>query len=239
MGFFAIPGALVAAARPRNPLGWLMLAVATCFAGTALTSYLVEARAKVRRRMGGLVHGPGPSAVIVPAMLAILLLLPDGHLPTPALATTGRIRPPQRAGRAARARLVPRRGPGGRARHVSVAGRSLPGIPSASCHRRGAASSSTSSWLLQLPLLLGIIAVAARMRRPRTTSGAPRWSTSSLLPPPSPSSSWLAGRCGPRPRMCSTSPASPCSRRHSPRRSFAGECPGWTWSCTTPLCTPC
>ena len=158
--FFAFPGALVAAARPGNPLGWLMLFVATCFAGTALTSDWVD-------------QGDGgawavwltdrASAVLVPATLGILLLLPDGHLPTP------RWRPVAGLVLGAQLLLVLAwclvEGP------AAAPDTSLSPV-GAFRNPVGVLPSSWGSivvgleWLLQLPLLLGIVAVAVRLRRP-------------------------------------------------------------------------
>ena len=80
--FFAVPGVLVAAGRTANPLGWLMLAVAGLFAVSAFGTAWVE---------GGHTQGSGWAiwwvdrlgAIVVPCTLAILLLLPDGRLPSP------------------------------------------------------------------------------------------------------------------------------------------------------------
>lgn len=158
--FFAFPGALVAAARPGNPLGWLMLAVATCFAGTALTSDWVD------QGDGGawaVWFTDRASAVLVPAMLGILLLLPDGHLPTP------RWRPLAGLVLGAQLLLV----------LVWCLVEGPAAAPDTSLSQAGAfrnpigvLPSSWGSivvdleWLLQLPLLLGIVAVAVRLRRP-------------------------------------------------------------------------
>ena len=76
---FGIPGALIAAQVPRRPTGWLMLFIAACFAGNAMSLQLLTAG-----------HGSAwlawwagrASAVLVPATLLLVLLLPDGRLPS-------------------------------------------------------------------------------------------------------------------------------------------------------------
>ncbi len=79
-----VPGTLVVLGRPATPLGWLMLTVAGLFATSALAAALVARNPT----------GPGAawqvwvvdrgSALLVPCTLAVLLLLPDGRLPSPA-----------------------------------------------------------------------------------------------------------------------------------------------------------
>lgn len=158
--FFAFPGVLVAAARPGNPLGWLMLTVATCFAGTALTSAWVD------QGDGGawaVWFTDRASALLVPATLGILLLLPDGHLPTP------RWRPAAWLALGTQLVLVivwclvdgPAAAP-----DTSLSS------PEGFRNPLGVLPSSWGSvvvdleWVLQLPLLLGIVALAVRLRRP-------------------------------------------------------------------------
>ena len=80
---FVAPGVLIAAARPRQATGWLLLAVALFFVGIGLASAHVE--------VGG-VESTGVawsawfvdrcSAYLVPCALLALLLLPDGRLPS-------------------------------------------------------------------------------------------------------------------------------------------------------------
>ncbi len=158
--FFAIPGALVAAARPLNPLGWLMLVVAASFAGTALTSEWVD-------------HGDGgawavwftdrASAVLVPATMGVLLLLPDGHLPAP------RWRPVAWLVLGSQLLLVlvwclvegPAAAPDTSLSSVEEFQNPLGVLPAS-----WGSIVVDFEWLLQLPLLLGIVAVAVRLRRP-------------------------------------------------------------------------
>lgn len=158
--FFAFPGALVAAARPGNALGWLMLVVATCFAGTALTSGWVD------QGDGGawaVWFTDRASALLVPATLGILLLLPDGHLPTP------RWRP--LAGLVLGAQLLlvlvwclvegPAAAPDTSLSSVGAFRNPVGVLPSS-----WGSIVVDLEWLLQVPLLLGILAVAVRLRRP-------------------------------------------------------------------------
>lgn len=77
---WAVPGALIAALGPRL-LGWSMIAVAALFALSALAGASLHA---------GVTSGASwwtwyadrASALIVPLTLAVLLLLPDGRLPS-------------------------------------------------------------------------------------------------------------------------------------------------------------
>lgn len=158
--FFAFPGALVAAARPGNALGWLMLAVATCFAGTALTSDWVD------QGVGGawaVWFTDRASAVLVPATLGVLLLLPDGQLPSP------RWRP--LAGLVLSAQLLLVLAWSLVAGPAAAPDTSLPSVEEFR-NPVGVLPPSWGSvvvdleWLLQLPLLLGIVAVAVRLRQP-------------------------------------------------------------------------
>ena len=86
---FAVVGLVVAWRKPRNPLGWIMLAVAGFFALSEDASFY--AVADYRLRHGGLPLGwlallaqPGWAPAIVLAGL-IVFLFPDGMLPSPRL----------------------------------------------------------------------------------------------------------------------------------------------------------
>ena len=86
---FAVVGLVVAWRKPRNPLGWIMLAVAGFFALSEDASFY--AVADYRLRHGGLPLGwiallaqPGWAPAIVLAAL-IVFLFPDGMLPSPRL----------------------------------------------------------------------------------------------------------------------------------------------------------
>lgn len=85
---FAVPGALVALGRPRNVLGWLMLSVALCFAGSALASSLIGAGLSTITAAWSVWFVDRASALIVPLTLAVLLLLPDGRMPSRAWGRT-------------------------------------------------------------------------------------------------------------------------------------------------------
>jgi hypothetical protein len=80
-------GFVVASRSPRNPLGWILLAAATCTALSQDASFYVVA--DYRLRHGGLPLGwvavlaqPGWAAAIVLSGLAVLLF-PDGRPPSP------------------------------------------------------------------------------------------------------------------------------------------------------------
>jgi len=84
---FGVAGFVVALRKPRNPLGWIILAVAGLWALSGDASFY--AVADYRLRHGGLPIGwvallaqPGWAAAIVLTGL-IVLLFPDGRLPAP------------------------------------------------------------------------------------------------------------------------------------------------------------
>ncbi len=84
---FAVVGFVVAWRKPRNPLGWIMLAVAGFFALSGDASFYVVA--DYRLRHGGLPFGwvallaqPGWAPAIVLLGL-VVFLFPDGRVPSP------------------------------------------------------------------------------------------------------------------------------------------------------------
>jgi DNA-binding CsgD family transcriptional regulator len=80
---FAVAGVLIAVSLPRHPVGWLMLFVGACFAVNAAALQWLAA--------GNTSAAPGlawwterGSAALVPATLLLVLLVPDGRLPSDA-----------------------------------------------------------------------------------------------------------------------------------------------------------
>jgi len=162
---WVVPGAMIASGRPGNPVGWLMLAVGALFSISAFATQWVD---------GG--HATGAAwaiwaadratAVLVPCTLAVLLLLPDGRLPSP------RWRPVAAVALTAQAALV--------GAWMLVSGpAAAPGStwPIDPANPAGLLPASWNSllegldvWLLQAPLLLGVAAVVVRLRRPAERS---------------------------------------------------------------------
>ncbi len=158
--FFAVPGVLVSAGRPANPLGWLMLAVAALFAVSALGTAWVESG----RREGAewaIWWVDRPGAIVVPCTLMIVVLLPDGRLPSP------RWRPLVAAVVGAQAVLVLVwsfvRG------SAAAPGSTWPSDPANPAGLLpaawGDAIAGLDLWLLQAPLLLVLVAIVVRIRR--------------------------------------------------------------------------
>ena len=84
---FPLVGLVLVGKRPRNPLGWLLLAIGSAFAATPGSAY--ARYAAVTR--GGELPGAGLALAIDSPMWVVfiglsgflMLLFPDGHLPTP------------------------------------------------------------------------------------------------------------------------------------------------------------
>ncbi len=83
---WALPGALLAAGRPRNPVGWLLLSASLVFVGVSLAQARVQASAAdgtvTTTDAWAVWFTDRFSAVIAVLGLLLLLLLPDGRLPT-------------------------------------------------------------------------------------------------------------------------------------------------------------
>ena len=77
---FGVPGAMIARQLPRHPVGWLMLAIGGCFAVNAVSLLLIESGRENRALTWWSERG---SAIVVPLTLLLVLLLPDGRLPSP------------------------------------------------------------------------------------------------------------------------------------------------------------
>lgn len=144
-----LPGALSATLHPRNPVGWLLLAVGLGFACLGLTSQWIEAGHDSAWASWGVDRA---GAVVVPLTVLALLLLPDGRLPSP------RWRPVAVAVVSAQLAVI--------AAWALVTG--SPASPNPVGVLPAAWSETVDtigSWVLQVPLLLGIAAVAVRLRR--------------------------------------------------------------------------
>lgn len=156
-----LPGALSATEHPRNPVGWLLLAVACLLSAMGLA-----AQARWSGTAGAwadwLVDRAG--AVVVPLMFLALVLLPDGHLPS------RRWRPAVVAAVAVQVALV--------VAWSLVAGGGNPAgvLPAAWSDGLDAAG----DWLLQVPLLLAAAAVVVRLRRPDDRAGL-QWALGGAL----------------------------------------------------------
>lgn len=164
-----LPGVLVAVGRPANPLGWLMIAFAVGFGGLALSTEWVHSGQRAGAAWA-LWFADRASAVVVPIGLLVLMMLPDGRLPSP------RWRPVAAVVVAVQTLVVLVWSlPQGRAAGpetdfpADVAGLANPvGVLPASV---ADALTGLDFWLLQVPLLLGPAAVVQRLRR-RRASGA-------------------------------------------------------------------
>ena len=156
---WVIPGVLLAGGRGSNPLGWLMLGVGLMFAASAFATQWVDGGHEAGAAWAIWYADRGASA-LVPCTLAALLLLPDGRLPGP------RWRPIAVGALGAQAALVlawclvdgPAGGPDSDwpldpANPIGL----LPGAWAGPLD-------DVSTWVLQLPLLLGVAAVASRLR---------------------------------------------------------------------------
>jgi signal transduction histidine kinase len=163
---WAVPGVLVTAARPRSPLGWLALGEAVLFAAAGLgAEWAMRA-------------GPDPgadvawavwtterfSALLAVGVWLILLLLPDGRLPSP------RWRPVVALVLAAQAVVVgifmTARGPAaGPDSDLPPAVAALPNPAGVLPGELGSAVAGLDVVVLQLPLLLCLAAYVTRLRR--------------------------------------------------------------------------
>lgn len=156
---WAVPGALVASGRPRIPLGWLLLGTGLLFAASALASRWMATDAAGSDWAAWLADRAG--ALVVPLTVLLLLLLPDGQLPSP------RWRPVAWAAVSVQTILVLAwslvAGPAGHPDREGAAGTANPlGLLPASW---GPVLDALSGPVLQGPLLLGVAAVVARLRR--------------------------------------------------------------------------
>lgn len=78
---FCLPGALIARELPRSPVGWLLLFIGACFASSAFAlQWLASGHLAANEWVTW--WAERGSALLVPATVLLLLLLPDGRLPS-------------------------------------------------------------------------------------------------------------------------------------------------------------
>jgi signal transduction histidine kinase len=84
---FPVIGYVLASRRPQNPIGWLMVGMGVFFGVTAIFSSLGGYLVHSGRPEAGLVFfaldGPSWIPIVVLPVTFLLLLFPDGHLPSP------------------------------------------------------------------------------------------------------------------------------------------------------------
>ena len=156
---WGVPGAMLAAARPRNPVGWLVLVVATIFSGSALAEVWASPPARVAA--GDLARRPVRRAARPVHVLA--LCLPDGRLPSRGW------RLPVAFLISAQVLLVLAwvfvRGPAAAPDSDWPDGFDTPSNPVGVLPADWADTLSAAEWLLQVPLLLVLVAVVVRLLR--------------------------------------------------------------------------
>ncbi len=150
---FGLPGALCAVLQPHNAVGWLLLVVALAFSSLALATQWVAAG---HDSAWAVWWTDRAGAVVVPLTLATLLLLPDGRLPSPRWRSVTAAALTLQIGVVAAWSLVEAAplGPGA-PNPIGVLPASWAGPVD-----------TAGDWLLPLPLLLVLAAVAIRVRRP-------------------------------------------------------------------------
>jgi two-component system, NarL family, sensor kinase len=81
---FTVPGALIAAGRPRIAIGWLLLAVALLFGASGLALAWLDTAGAIETTGAGwaIWFVDRFSALIVTALWLAVMLLPDGRLPS-------------------------------------------------------------------------------------------------------------------------------------------------------------
>lgn len=161
--FFALPGAMIAAGRPQVPIGWLMLAVAGLLGVAALGAEWATTMDR-----------PGSAwavwwtdrfaAYVVPCVLLVLLLLPDGRLPS------RRWRPVATAAVGAQVLLVTayslaRGTAAGEDTSFPAEVRALENPVGILPMGVEDVAESLEPWLLQAPLLLALVAIGVRLWR--------------------------------------------------------------------------
>ncbi|HYI54493.1 MAG TPA: histidine kinase [Microlunatus sp.] len=158
---WGVPGAMLAAAQPRNAVGWLVLVVATIFSGSAL--------AEVWARLSG----PGDgwavwyvdrfAALLVPCTVLALLLLPDGRLPSRGWRLPVAFLISVQVGLVLAWAFV--RGPAAAPDSEWPAAFDSTANPVGVLPASWSGTLSDLEWLLQLPLLLVLLAVVLRLVR--------------------------------------------------------------------------
>jgi signal transduction histidine kinase len=162
---WSLPGALIAAARPRAALGWLTLLVAAMFSAVGLIEVWLGAdpSGPVLTRALGVWFVDRAGALIVPATTLALVLLPDSRLPD------RRWRAPVAAGVALQLLLVAMwsfsktsaASPEGEwPAPLAALDNPVGFLPAV-----WAAAADDLVWLLQLPMLLAVAAMVVRFRR--------------------------------------------------------------------------
>ena len=159
---WSLPGALIAAGRPRIAVGWLMLAVAVLFAGSGLADAWVR-YGDPTGRVAAVWFVDRFSAVLIVCTVLALLLLPDGRLPSP------RWGPLVAAVVACQLLLVSMwvlaRGPAAAPDSSWPSDVMTQANPVGVLPQEWGAAVAGLDWLLQLPLLLCVAAVVSRLRR--------------------------------------------------------------------------
>ena len=150
------PGALCAMIQPRNPVGWLLLAVGLVFASMSLAAQWVGGGHE-NSWASWVVDRSG--AVVVPLTFLALMLLPDGHLPSrrwwPVTATIVALQVGVVAVWSLVAGVGPEAGSNGAPNPVGALPASWAGTVD-----------TLGDWVLQVPFLLVVAAICVRLRRP-------------------------------------------------------------------------
>jgi DNA-binding CsgD family transcriptional regulator len=154
---FGVPGALCAMFQPRNPVGWLLLAVGLVFASMSFAAQWVGGGHE-SAWASWLVDRSG--AVVVPLTFLALMLLPDGRLPSrrwrPVIATVVAVQAGVVVAWSLVSGVAPETSSNGAANPIGALPASWVGT-----------IDTVGDWVLQVPFLLAVAAISMRLRRPR------------------------------------------------------------------------